>query len=185
MGISSCLLGEKVRYDGNDKRSPVIAEWLSPHVEWVPVCPELEAGMGVPREPLRLVGVARAPPRMVGVETGTDWTDRMRDSARARLAALLPLSLGGYILKSRSPSCGLRVAVHASREAAVPIPGAASAGLFAALLVEHFPGLPIEEETGLEDPAACGRFLERVRAYGSSLLGKRREEEPVTTTKVR
>jgi uncharacterized protein YbgA (DUF1722 family)/uncharacterized protein YbbK (DUF523 family) len=160
LGISSCLLGEAVRYDGGHKRDAFLAETLGPFVEWVPVCPEVELGLGVPRDTLRLVGEARAP-RLVVERTGEDLTARMQRFARGRLDALAALDLDGYVLKRASPSCGLfRVRVY-GREG---VPGAAGGGLFASALVERFPALPVEEEGRLNDPAIRENFIERVFA---------------------
>ena len=160
VGISRCLLGDAVRYDGRHKYEPTVVETLGAAVEWVPVCPELEAGMGVPREPVELI---RSPldgrVRMVGAATGTDWTDRMHAWVRERLVALQALQLSGFVLKSRSPSCGIRD---------VPVRGAgAQAGVFAAALVAAMPDLPIEDEERLRDSARRAEFLAAVRTHHS------------------
>src|SRR5512146_2137694 len=119
IGISSCLLGQKVRYDGGHKRDEFIVDTLGRYVEWVPVCPELEMGLGVPREPIHLIANdspdARrfrpsrrdAPIRLVGVKSGVDHTAAMEKYAKRRLDALEKMDLCGYILKKDSPSCGL------------------------------------------------------------------------------
>ena len=130
LGISACLLGERVRYDGGHKRDAFLVDALANHVEWVPVCPEVELGLGVPRDAIRLVGEARprgssgsAPARTS--PTGCD----LRHRARPRLAAL---DLDGYVLKRASPSCGLwRVRVYRDGGA----PSADGRGLFASALV--------------------------------------------------
>src|SRR5262245_12856687 len=106
VGISACLLGQEVRYDGGHQKDVYIADVLARHFSWVPVCPELEVGMGVPREPVRLVGLARAP-RMLGVTSGTDHTAAMNELARRRVRDLARQGLHGYILKRGSPSCGM------------------------------------------------------------------------------
>src|SRR6266404_7119360 len=106
LGISACLLGHEVRYDGGHKRDPFLTETLGRFVEWVPVCPEVELGLGVPREPIRLEGDP-ARPRLVALETRTDHTEAMRRLARARATGLARLELAGYVLKSDSPSCGM------------------------------------------------------------------------------
>jgi uncharacterized protein YbbK (DUF523 family) len=182
VGISSCLLGEKVRYDGGDKLEPVIPAALGPLVELVPVCPEVEAGLGVPREPVELVaGGARA--RVLGVESGADHTAALERATAARLRELAALGLGGYVLKSRSPSCGLDVPVFgahgrgrrdAGGECDDPDRHAAARGpgLFAAALLRAFPDLPVIEEGALRDPEARAAFIRRVmerheRAVGS------------------
>ncbi|MCI0658426.1 MAG: DUF523 and DUF1722 domain-containing protein [Acidobacteria bacterium] len=161
VGISSCLLGEEVRWDGSHKRNGFIADLLSRYVQVVPVCPELEVGMGVPREPVRLVG-AHAAPRMVGVRSGRDWTAAMRRYASARIRHLNGLDLSGYLLKKDSPSCGMeRVLVHSGKGA----PSRKGVGLFASELRLQMPLLPLEEEGRLEDPALRENFIERVFAY--------------------
>src|SRR5882762_6974511 len=112
LGVSSCLLGEEVRFDGGHKRDRFLTDLLGRYVEWVPVCPEVEVGMGVPREALRLVGTP-ASPRMIGLRSGDDYTARMRRFATERVRALAALDLGGYVFKKDSPSCGIeRVRVY-------------------------------------------------------------------------
>src|SRR5215207_1867890 len=120
VGISRCLIGDEVRYDGTHRLDERVIELLGPHVEWVAVCPEVEIGMGTPREPIHLVaspdGVASMDQRvrLVGTTTGEDWTARMHDWARERTRALAALDLSGYVFKARSPSCGIdSVVIHA------------------------------------------------------------------------
>jgi uncharacterized protein YbgA (DUF1722 family)/uncharacterized protein YbbK (DUF523 family) len=160
LGVSACLLGESVRYDGGHKRDRFLTETLAPFVEWVPVCPEIELGLGVPRDTLRLVGEPAAP-RLVVERTGEDLTARMDRLARRRVEALAALELDGYVLKRASPSCGLfRVRVYDAKRS----PSAAGRGLFAAALVDRLPALPVEEEGRLGDPALRENFIERVFA---------------------
>lgn len=160
LGISACLLGEAVRYDGGHKRDVFLAEVLAVHVEWVPVCPEVELGLGVPRDSIRLIGRPDAP-RLMQERTGEDLTDRMRRYAAERVRELAALDLDGYVLKRASPSCGLlRVRVY--RDSGVP--SADGRGLFASALVERMPMLPVEEEGRLNDPALRENFVERVFA---------------------
>jgi uncharacterized protein YbgA (DUF1722 family)/uncharacterized protein YbbK (DUF523 family) len=160
LGVSACLLGERVRYDGGHKRDAFLVDTLGPLVEWVPVCPEIEIGLGVPRPALRLVGEGPAP-RLLVEETGEDLTTRMRRFAEARVAALAELQLDGYVLKRASPSCGLvRVRVYGVDGA----PGRVGRGLFADTLVRRLPLLPVEEEGRLTDPAIRENFIERVFA---------------------
>jgi uncharacterized protein YbbK (DUF523 family) len=163
IGISSCLLGDEVRFDGGHKRESSLADVLGPSVEWVRVCPEVEIGLGVPREPLRL---ERSPLglRLITVQTRVDHTDAMREYARRRVDELAELDLSGYVLKSKSPSCGLRgVTVFDQRGAA----SAEGAGLFAAILRERLPELPIEEESTLADAAVRDAFLKRASAHAA------------------
>jgi uncharacterized protein YbbK (DUF523 family) len=159
VGISACLLGQPVRWDGGDKRDPSLVEALSPVVEWVVVCPEVEAGFGVPRPPMRLEGAPDAP-RMVVLATGEEKTAAMDAWSRARLAALAALGLDGFVVKARSPSCGVRDVPVFARGDGASAPGS---GLFARALVARFPGLPVADEDELRDPAARERFLARVR----------------------
>lgn len=165
VGISRCLLGDAVRFDGGHRHHPLLVSDLGAVVEWVPVCPELEVGMGVPREPIQLVARAdgrvagAVAVRLLGVTSDTDWTARMVQWGEARLDALLPLA--GFVLKARSPSCGpAGVPVVYEGEAAAAI----GRGLFAQLLVERMPGLPIEHEEALGDAAVRERFLAQVIA---------------------
>jgi uncharacterized protein YbgA (DUF1722 family)/uncharacterized protein YbbK (DUF523 family) len=160
LGVSACLLGQEVRYDGGHKRDHFLIDTLGPFVEWVPVCPEVEIGLGVPRDAIRLVGDAAAP-RLVVEKTGQDLTARMQRYARARTRELESLDLHGYVLKRGSPSCGLfRVRVY-DEEGVVRGHGA---GAYARALIERFPLLPVEEEGRLGDPALRENFIERVFA---------------------
>jgi uncharacterized protein YbbK (DUF523 family)/uncharacterized protein YbgA (DUF1722 family) len=162
LGVSSCLLGSEVRYDGQHKRDPYLVEVLGPFVEWVPVCPELELGLGVPREPIRLVGEPRAP-RLLGEHSGANHTAAMRRFAARRVAELEALALDGYVTKQGSPSCGMeRVRVHPEKKGP---PRRDGVGMFARALTERMPLLPVEEEGRLEDPAVRDSFVERIFAY--------------------
>ena len=162
IGVSSCLLGRKVRYDGQHKRDDFLTEGLAPFVEWVPVCPEQELGLGVPREPVRLLGSAAAP-RLVAERSGKDHTEAMRRLAEARVRELEGLDLSGYVTKKDSPSCGMeRVRVHSPRGGP---PRRDGVGAFAAVLLARMPLLPVEEEGRLHDPALRESFVERIFAY--------------------
>ena len=167
IGISRCLLGEEVRFDGGHKRDPFLTQTFGRFVEWVDVCPEVEVGMGIPREAIHLVadsgGVAagKAQVRLVGVKSATDWTVQMVRYASARVEALRRAGLSGYVLKKDSPSCGMdRVRVHGT--GGVTRDGR---GLFAEALLTAMPNLPVEEEGRLHDPALRENFVERVFAY--------------------
>jgi uncharacterized protein YbgA (DUF1722 family)/uncharacterized protein YbbK (DUF523 family) len=162
IGVSSCLLGTKVRYDGGHKRNEFCADVLDPFVEWVPVCPEVEVGMSVPRPSVRLVGPPEAP-RMVAERTGEDWTERMAAWAARRAEQLVPLDLSGYVTKKDSPSCGMeRVRVHPERGG---VPRRDGVGIWVRALRERLPLLPVEEEGRLNDPLLRESFVERVFAY--------------------
>lgn len=161
VGVSRCLLGESVRFDGGHKRNPFVADLLTPHVQWVSVCPELEAGLGVPRESIRLAGPA-ADPRLVGSRSGTDHTERVDAAIRKRLDALETLDLCGFVLKKGSPTCGME-RVKRYPESGIPVRD--GVGRFAEQLRRRFPLLPVEEEGRLNDPVLRENFTERVLAY--------------------
>lgn len=160
VGISSCLLGQKVRFDGGHKRDAYLVETLGRWFTWVPVCPEVEIGLGIPRPSLRLVR-ADEDVRLVEPKTGRDLTETMRTYARERVGQLAPLNLCGFILKKDSPSCGMeRVKVYGGG-----MPQRQGRGMFAAELISRFPLLPVEEEGRLNDPRLRENFVERVFAY--------------------
>ncbi len=160
IGISSCLLGQRVRYDGNHKRDSYVSDTLARHFELVPVCPEVAIGLGVPRPPIRLVG-AVTHPRAVGVDDpALDVTAALAAYGRRQAHALDGIC--GYIFKSKSPSCGLeRVKVY-PRGAGAPRGGT---GIYAAAFRAAAPLVPLEEEGRLNDAALRDNFLERVFAY--------------------
>jgi uncharacterized protein YbbK (DUF523 family) len=173
VGISRCLLGDEVRYDGGHRREATLLEALGPHVEWVPVCPEVEMGMSTPREPIQLVastagalsGSRRV--RLLGVETRRDWTDVMVDWRGNRLRELSAAMLSGFVLKARSPSCGLDEVPIAGSAA-----GASGRGLFAQAVIDMFPDLPVEDEVRLRDADTRAAFLQRVRAHHRTSCGQ-------------
>ena len=171
VGISRCLLGDDVRYDGTNKRSNAVIA-LGEDVEWLPVCPEVEVGMGVPREPIQLVATIHAVAserervRLQGVDSREDWTGRIDRWARDRVAALAAERVSGFVLKARSPSCGpTGVLVH--YDDASPTPN--GRGLFAEQLATAIPGLPMIDEEALDDPAARADFIRRVRAFDAGI----------------
>ncbi len=161
LGISSCLLGKQVRYDGGHKLDHFLADTLIKFVEWVPVCPEVEMGLSVPRESMRLVGVPEDP-RLIALKSGIDFTDRMRTWAHERLAQLAGLDLCGFVFKKDSPSSGLfRVKVYNEHGMAER----SGSGVFARAVRDHFPLLPLEEEGRLNDMPLRENFIERIFAY--------------------
>lgn len=168
IGVSSCLLGERVRYDGGHCKDHFLTDILGDHVAFVRVCPEMEIGLPSPRESLRLVHDGSAPPRLIGRKSGDDHAPAMRRFSARKVKELETLDLCGYVLKKDSPSCGLeRVRVYAAAAGAT---GAGSAsrdgrGVFATALCAAFPSLPIEEEGRLCDPILRENFLVRVFAY--------------------
>jgi uncharacterized protein YbbK (DUF523 family) len=165
IGASACLLGAKVRFDGQHKRSAFLAQELDPFVTWVSVCPELEVGMGVPREPVRLVRGPGGRSLMLANESGTDWTARMNAHAARRAEDLAAQNLDGFVLKSKSPSCGMeRVKLFDAPESRAA-PRRDGVGLFARALMDRLPNLPVEEEGRLEDARLRENFVERVFAH--------------------
>jgi len=160
LGVSSCLLGEEVRFDGGHKRDRFVVEQLGRWVEWVAVCPEVDIGLGVPRPTIRLVQKAGEPGvRLVAPSTGDDVTSRMRGYAKAKVEALRALGLDGYVLKKGSPSCGMaRLPVH-RKDGLLHKRGV---GLFAAALAAQWPALPLEEDGRLNDPRLRETFIERL-----------------------
>ena len=158
LGVSSCLLGAKVRYDGGHKRDRYLTDVLGDWFDWVPVCPEFDIGLGVPRPTIRLVE-GRSNPRLVEPETGEDLTDRMESYSLEKVEELKAKDLDGYILKRASPSCGMeRVKVFGKGG----MPSKTGVGVFARVLKERLPHLPVEEEGRLNDPVLRERFIEHV-----------------------
>ena len=168
VGVSACLIGWEVRYAGGHKWNALVAEAMGQSVEWIPVCPELEIGLGVPREPIELVGDPNAP-ELVGVESRRPLAAMMREWAARRLDEMERQELSGYVLKARSPSCGPQdVPVYVDVPSTAdphPAPIATGTGIFARALLDRFPGLPVVDETELTSPEAVTGFLERVFDY--------------------
>jgi len=159
IGISRCLLGENVRYDGGHKLDRYLRDVLGQHVEFVPVCPEVECGLTVPREAMRLVGEPEAP-RLVTVKTRLDLTPHMDVWASERVGQLVEAGLCGFVFKYGSPSSGMsRVKVYPEAGGAPVLKGR---GLFAARLMNALPLLPVEDEGRLNDPALRENFIESV-----------------------
>jgi uncharacterized protein YbgA (DUF1722 family)/uncharacterized protein YbbK (DUF523 family) len=160
LGISACLLGQPVRFDGGHQQDRFITDTLGKYVEFVPVCPEVECGLGVPREAMRLVGDPEAP-RLLTVHTRVDLTDRMLAWARKRVPELEQENLGGFIFKSKSPSSGMaRVKVYPEQAPGSPV--TRGVGMFARVFMAHFPLLPVEDEGRLHDPVLRENFITRI-----------------------
>jgi len=160
LGISACLLGEPVRFDGGHKLDRFLTDTLGQYVEYVSVCPEVECGFGVPRETLRLVGDPKNP-RLMTTRSNQDYTERMIRWAQKRVEELEKEDLCGYIFKGGSPSSGMeRVKVYDQNG----VPAKVGVGLFARAFMEHFPLLPVEEEGRLNDPKLRENFIERIFA---------------------
>ena len=161
VGISSCLLGSRVRFNGQHKKDSYVVDVLDKYFKWIPICPEVDIGMGIPREPVRLVGELENP-EMIGVKSEKTWTQKMVGYSRKKANQLKQMKLHGYILKSKSPSCGMeRVKVYL--DSAMPVNK--GTGLFARQLMQTIPNLPIEEEGRLNDPELRENFIVRVFCY--------------------
>lgn len=161
LGISSCLLGENVRYDGGHKLDHYLRDTLGQFVQWVPVCPEVECGLPVPREAMHLTGDPGSP-RLVTRFSGIDHTERMQQWAKKKLSGLERLNLCGFVFKARSPSSGMeRVKVYSKSGKSFTM----GSGLFARAFMDRFPLLPVEDEGRLQDPGIRENFIERVFVY--------------------
>ena len=161
IGISSCLLGEKVRYDGGHKQDRYITDTLGQHFEWVSVCPEVECGLPVPRESMHLAGNPVSP-RLITTKSGIDHTEGMIKWVAAKLEELEDSDLCGFIFKSRSPSSGIGGVTVYTPEG---MPSWKGAGLFGGAFVKRFPLIPVIDEGNLHDPALRENFIERVFVF--------------------
>ncbi len=158
LGISQCLLGEQVRYDGGHKRDRFLTDVLGRFVEWIPVCPETEAGLGIPREAMRLVS-SNQNTRLLTIKTKIDQTTTMTRFSRQRVRELRQAQLDGYIVKRNSPSCGIqRVRVYTPQG----MPSSTGMGIFANVLHQSLPLLPVEDEGRLHDLSIRENFIERI-----------------------
>ena len=159
VGVSRCLLGDQVRFDGGHKRSRYLTDTLGDYFDWRPVCPEVEAGMSTPRKPIRLVE-ENSEIRVLGHD-GNDYTEALSSVAENRLAGLRKVGIRGFIFKKDSPSCGaFRVKLYRGKQARRD-----GVGVFAAYIQEHWPNLPVEEEGRLNDARLRENFLQRVFHY--------------------
>ena len=152
LGVSACLMGERVRYDGDHRRQDTLLAFFEGKVEWLPICPEVELGLGVPRETIGLREVDGSL-QLIAHRTRRDLTEEMRSWAARRLDELPRVD--GLILKARSPSCGVG-------SAEVEDAGRSTDGLWAAAIRARFPAVPVAEETELQTTKACELFLQRV-----------------------
>ncbi len=172
IGISTCLLGENVRYNGGHALDRFLRDTVGKYVHYVPVCPEVECGFGIPRETFRLVGDPKQP-RLVTSLTGTDHTDRMEAWARKRVSELEDDDLSGFIFKSDSPSSGMeRVKVYDDKG----VPRKIGVGIFARVFMEHFQLIPVEEDGRLHDPILRENFIDRIFTYRRyrEIMGKKK-----------
>ena len=178
VGVSACLLGQEVRYNGAHKKNDRLIEELGSRFELVPVCPEIEIGLGTPREPMNLYRDDRGL-RMITVHTRVDHTDRLQAYAARRLEELEATHLSGFVLKKDSPSCGVReTPTYDPDGAGLRRDGR---GLFAAAVLDRFPHMPVEDEMALARPGALEQFIERVEAY--SRRSPRRSVQVVRVTR--
>ncbi|MBW2365476.1 MAG: DUF523 and DUF1722 domain-containing protein [Deltaproteobacteria bacterium] len=158
LGISMCLLGENVRWNAKHKLDRYLTQTLGQFVEYVPVCPEVEAGFGVPRESMRLVGDPQSP-RLIKFKNKEDRTDQMLNWTKKHSRNLGKEDLCGFIFKSDSPSCGMtKVKVYSDKG----LPVKKGVGLFAREFIDHFPLIPVEDEGRLHDPRIRDNFIERI-----------------------
>ncbi len=180
VGISSCLLGQPVRYDGGHKRNSLLVDELGTYFEYLPFCPEMAIGLGTPRSPIHLTGLPSQPGavvKAVGIQFDRfDVTEKLIDYARSVVQTGPRIS--GYVFKADSPSCGMEgVTVYDEKGS----PNGASSGIYARIVMRAWPSMPVEEESRLNDPAIRDRFVERVFAYNrwQSLGGQESIEQPV------
>lgn len=156
LGISSCLLGAQVRYDGGHQLDRFLRDLLGEYVEYVPVCPEVEVGLPIPRETLRLVEDEQQQVRLVFSRSGEDITERMEAWARKRVKDLEKEQLDGFVFKAKSPSSGMERVKLYDRNG---VPRKTGVGVFARHFMEHFPLLPVEEDGRLHDPRLRENFI--------------------------
>jgi uncharacterized protein YbbK (DUF523 family) len=163
IGISSCLLGEPVRYDGTDKKDQFLINTFGRDIEWVPVCPEVEYGLPVPREEMRLYGNSDYP-QLITVNTKVDHTKGLHKWIIHKLEELEDENLCGFIFKSRSPSCGpgdVNI-YYASGRSVIN-----GAGLFAGAFIRHFPCIPVESDEQLHNTVIKETFIKKISALHS------------------
>jgi len=166
VGISACLLGQPVRFDAGHKRDAWIVDALGPQVEWVPLCPEVEAGFGTPRETMQLMRMAAGGIALMTTVTARDVTDVMRRYTDRRIDELARARLDGYVLKADSPSCGIDgVPVFAALGSAALNLESTGRGLFVDALLSRLPDLPVADERRLADPAFRSAFIARIVAH--------------------
>jgi uncharacterized protein YbbK (DUF523 family) len=176
VGISSCLLGQPVRYDGGHKRNSLLLDELGEFFEYLPFCPEVAIGLGTPRAPIRLTGTPSQPRAVVTLTEGVDVTAKLVDYAREVVKTCPRIS--GYVFKAGSPSCGVAgVQVYDGQ----CVLSETSSGVYARSVMQAWPSLPVEEEGRLRDPTIRDRFLERVYAYNRRQESDNQEsiEQPV------
>ena len=181
LGVSSCLLGAEVRYDGGHKRNRLLTKVLGEWFEWLSVCPEFEIGLGVPRPTIQLE-TGDPNPQLIEPISGEDLTERMESYARDKVDELRKEGLDGFIFKGDSPSCGVeRVKVFGKTER----PARDGIGVFARVFTRRWPDLPVAEDGWLEDPDLCREFLERVLQHHLQRTLSRRDLDPRQVAELR
>jgi len=174
IGISACLLGEKVRYDGDHARDRYVTDVLGKFADFVPICPETECGLGIPREPIQLRGNTRSP-RVIVISTGKDVTDKLKIWTQQKISNLQTENLSAFIFKSKSPSCGLSVDVFGTDGKPKP---KKSPGIFAREFMNRLPDVPVEEERAFYDERSRERFISRIFTHQRWLSFK--SKKPIT-----
>jgi len=162
IGISMCLLGHKVRYDGQHKLDRFLRDELGNFVEWVSVCPEMECGLPIPREAMRLVGDDPEAPRLLTNKNFIDMTEKMESFVKVRLEELAKEDLRGFVFKSKSPTSGMR-GVKIYTEAGMP--SRRGSGIFAREFMKRFPKIPVEDEGRLHDAGIRDNFIEKIYVF--------------------
>jgi uncharacterized protein YbbK (DUF523 family) len=161
VGISPCLLGKRVRYDGGHRHNRYITDILGKYFDWIPVCPEVEYGLGIPREPMHLIGDP-AKPRIVTIFTGIDHTDGMMKWVENKLVALEKEDLCGFMFKSKSPNSAIRSVTILSPSG---VECGVGPGIFGGAFIKHFSKIPVIDDEQLGDPVLRKDFLEKVFAF--------------------
>lgn len=170
VGVSQCLLGEPVRYDGGHKRHSAIMEMMGPRVEWVPVCPEVEVGLPVPREPMILVNNSGIR-GLIGKDSGKDYMEEMKGFCRKKVQELEAMNLDGFIFKKSSPSCGLQeVEIYADPDTGKPVSG--GRGVFAEEFRKKLISIPAAEEDELNSHEGIEKFFQNMTEYKKQRTGK-------------
>lgn len=168
IGISACLLGKKVRYDGSHKLNKSLKRWGQKRIRFIPVCPEVECGLSVPREPMVLRGNPENP-RLVTINSGIDYTAKLKKWIKEKLKVLKKENISGFIFKSRSPTCGLKSVKMKGYRKKIN-------GIFAMAIIKVFPEIPVAEDEKLIDSGSRRRFLKKVKAY-NRLINKSRDKK--------
>ena len=162
IGMSSCLLGEEVRWDADHKHDQYVRDVLGSYFDYVSICPEVDVGMGVPRETVALYGTLENP-KMITKRSQTDWTKKMNHYTKNRIHELTKENLCGYVFKSKSPSCGIgKVPIYSEFGSSRMRHGS---GMFASSFVKVFPLVPVEDEGRLHDPVIRENFIVRIFCF--------------------